>query len=325
MRCRRARVQPVISRHDVGGRLREARPGQRLFKGHRPAGQPFIAVGSGVGVWDGVGWIRHRLVEGDGVKVVALKDGGELVDAVRVQAARVEQDDEGGTPSEQLQRRLPVPGDDRRGVGEVLVPDPLRGGLVMMPDRFVIGIGEHPIRIFHGNGRDPVAVVSQPAFELAPVLQSLARLQIGMTEPVQGPPTRREQPPGDRLAPRDVGDIGVHRRLGQREVRVAVVPQIHPRVQPAAEQVHARRAILFEFPVDEAYGRKVVAPQAGEQRLGRRGPVGCGARQRESRQVVERERDVLRGRGASPQKPHRQQGAEQQAHSRKALSGVETG
>ncbi len=81
-----------------------------------------------------------------------------------------------------------------------------------------------------------------------------------------------------------------------------MVAEVHPGIQPLAQQSHALDAVVLQLLlVHEAGGPDVMAPEAGQQVARGLGPVGRGVAERQRRQVVEGQGHALGGRWAPGQ------------------------
>jgi hypothetical protein len=121
-------VQTVVFGGDVRRWFREALPREILVKGARPSAQPLVAVWARIVVGDLIGGVAQGALEADGAQVLAPQQGRKLVEAVGVEAGRVQQEDDVRPSTQEFKARLPIPGDDALGVVEVGPLDPRGAG-----------------------------------------------------------------------------------------------------------------------------------------------------------------------------------------------------
>ena len=136
-------------------------------------------------------------------------------------------------------------------------------------------------------------MLAEPALEARAHRLRRPGLEKGIAEPMLAPSACSEQGRGHRFVARDVGDIGLDRRLGERRMRIGVVAEVHPGIEPRLEQGDPRGAVggIELDLVDEARRLPVVALHSREQAVGDVLALGRGPETAIDGQIVDGDRD----------------------------------
>jgi hypothetical protein len=89
----RTGIQPIVFILNILRGIDIIGPRKIFVQRQGPPTEPFVAIGTDIGIRNAVGGVLHGAVERDRSKVVGFQDRGELVDAVGVEPGCVEKKD----------------------------------------------------------------------------------------------------------------------------------------------------------------------------------------------------------------------------------------